>query len=394
MKLKRHVFIIVALFIAALLPSVVHAQTYYYRWQSGIVFTCSTFGGAITVGLSHQPVEWNFPVGGTFTINYIRNGAVTTDGPFPGPTGMGSFTFGAFAASGFFAYPLTFAIRLDTIIGGSVVYSSTVSVSCSADSSGDATITNVTGGSTSGTVPGSKPVFTDGRLNPDPGAPVAIYCNSSSVTILRINQQTSRGENALTVTSSAINAGLAQAASSGQSVLVGGDFTVGLYALPSKELQVQVNFEKQYNFLFLASRCAFTPGTAGGTTTTTTSGGGTTGGGTYVVQQGDTLFNIARRFGTTTSALAAANGITSSGFIFAGQTLIIPDGTGTVSNSTVTTNTTTNVTSNSTDTYVVRAGDNLFRIALNLGVSLSDLQRVNNIADPTLIFVGQVLIIP
>ena len=46
----------------------------------------------------------------------------------------------------------------------------------------------------------------------------------------------------------------------------------------------------------------------------------------YVVQPGDTLFSIAMRFGTTVEALAAANGIGSNYLIFAGQTLVIPDG--------------------------------------------------------------------
>jgi LysM repeat protein len=51
------------------------------------------------------------------------------------------------------------------------------------------------------------------------------------------------------------------------------------------------------------------------------------GGGTYVVQPGDTLFRIALRFGTTVSALAAANGIADPNRISAGQVLVIPGGT-------------------------------------------------------------------
>jgi nucleoid-associated protein YgaU len=44
----------------------------------------------------------------------------------------------------------------------------------------------------------------------------------------------------------------------------------------------------------------------------------------YVVQRGDTLFRIARRFGVNLFALAAANGITNVNRIFAGQRLVIP----------------------------------------------------------------------
>ncbi len=45
-------------------------------------------------------------------------------------------------------------------------------------------------------------------------------------------------------------------------------------------------------------------------------------------------------------------------------------------------------------TYVVQPGDNLFRISLRFGVTVAALQQANTIANPNLIFVGQVLQIP
>src|SRR5262245_5379500 len=45
-------------------------------------------------------------------------------------------------------------------------------------------------------------------------------------------------------------------------------------------------------------------------------------------------------------------------------------------------------------THTVQAGENLYRISLQYGVSLTALIQANNIANPNLIFVGQVLIIP
>lgn len=45
---------------------------------------------------------------------------------------------------------------------------------------------------------------------------------------------------------------------------------------------------------------------------------------TYVVQRGDTLFEIALRFGVTTKALAEANGITNTALIRPGMVLVIP----------------------------------------------------------------------
>ena len=46
----------------------------------------------------------------------------------------------------------------------------------------------------------------------------------------------------------------------------------------------------------------------------------------YVVQRGETLFRIAVRYGTSTAALAQANGIANANFVYAGQTLTIPRG--------------------------------------------------------------------
>lgn len=46
----------------------------------------------------------------------------------------------------------------------------------------------------------------------------------------------------------------------------------------------------------------------------------------HVVQPGETLSGIARRYGTTTTAIAQANGIVNPNLIFVGQQLIIPVG--------------------------------------------------------------------
>lgn len=47
---------------------------------------------------------------------------------------------------------------------------------------------------------------------------------------------------------------------------------------------------------------------------------------TYTIKYGDTLSGLAREFGTTVDALASANGIANPNIIYAGQTIIIPDG--------------------------------------------------------------------
>ncbi|MBI2976862.1 MAG: LysM peptidoglycan-binding domain-containing protein [Chloroflexi bacterium] len=50
---------------------------------------------------------------------------------------------------------------------------------------------------------------------------------------------------------------------------------------------------------------------------------------TYTVARGDTLFNIATRYGLTTGALASANGLWNPKLIYAGQVLASPGGTAT-----------------------------------------------------------------
>ena len=44
--------------------------------------------------------------------------------------------------------------------------------------------------------------------------------------------------------------------------------------------------------------------------------------------------------------------------------------------------------------YVVQAGDTLSSIAQKFGTTVEAIVRANNLADPNLIFVGQVLTIP
>ncbi|MDX1991500.1 MAG: LysM peptidoglycan-binding domain-containing protein [bacterium] len=138
-------------------------------------------------------------------------------------------------------------------------------------------------------------------------------------------------------------------------------------------------------------------------TATTTSAAGATAtvtavpGNTYRVVYGDTLFRIARRFNTTTRALAELNGIVNPNLIFAGQMLTLPavGGQPTVSPATLTPTAVTPTAQPGGQTYVVQYGDTLARIAARNRLTVTELQRANpSITNPNIIFAGQRLNIP
>jgi len=104
----------------------------------------------------------------------------------------------------------------------------------------------------------------------------------------------------------------------------------------------------------------------------------------YVIQSGDTLAAIARRFNTTVAELLRVNGLTNPDRIGVGQKLTLPGGA-TTSGAT---------TEDGKRTHVVQSGDTLASIARRYGVTLKQLQTANNITNPDRIYPGQVLTIP
>jgi LysM repeat protein len=113
----------------------------------------------------------------------------------------------------------------------------------------------------------------------------------------------------------------------------------------------------------------------------------------YTVQQGDTLFRIALRYGTTVAAIQSANGLTST-LIYWGKVLCIPTGSGPAPTATTKPGTTPAPTQGGVPaTYTVQRGDTLFRIAVKYGTTVAALQQLNGIFG-TLIYTGQVLKIP
>lgn len=94
---------------------------------------------------------------------------------------------------------------------------------------------------------------------------------------------------------------------------------------------------------------------------------------TYIVKKGDTLYSIARAFGTTVANIKSANGLQSDN-IYQFQSLIIP-------------------LAFSVGQYVVQKGDTLYKIANKYNISVEVLRALNNIGYDV-IFPNQTLIVP
>ncbi|MCY4061810.1 MAG: LysM peptidoglycan-binding domain-containing protein [Chloroflexi bacterium] len=97
---------------------------------------------------------------------------------------------------------------------------------------------------------------------------------------------------------------------------------------------------------------------------------------TYIIQGGDTLDVIARRFNTTVEDLKAANAIFGNQII-AGQVLLIPRGE-----------------ARPVAAYEIQPGDTLFSISKRFDTSIGILQGMNELGDSSAIVAGQTILVP
>ena len=97
---------------------------------------------------------------------------------------------------------------------------------------------------------------------------------------------------------------------------------------------------------------------------------------TYTVKKGDSLYSIARTYGTTVDKLKDINNLTSNNLSI-GQVLKLPSGDTTKDNV----------------VYTVQKGDSLYSIAREYGTTVDALKKLNNITSNTL-SIGQKLLLP
>lgn len=98
--------------------------------------------------------------------------------------------------------------------------------------------------------------------------------------------------------------------------------------------------------------------------------------GSYQIKPGDTLSALAKQYKVAVTDFTRANpNITNPNLIRAGETINVPS----------------SPAASKSGQYRVRSGDNLSTIAKNLGTTVSELARKNNIVNPNLIYTGTTL---
>jgi LysM repeat protein len=113
----------------------------------------------------------------------------------------------------------------------------------------------------------------------------------------------------------------------------------------------------------------------------------------HVARGGDTLWDIAIRYGTTVDAIVVANRLNDPSFIRVGQAITIPTSASAPS-PVPATPPSTSAAPPETVVHVVAGGETLWVISARYGVTIGAIVAANDLADPSFIRTGQRLAIP
>jgi membrane-bound lytic murein transglycosylase D len=104
----------------------------------------------------------------------------------------------------------------------------------------------------------------------------------------------------------------------------------------------------------------------------------------HIVRRGDSLWNIARKYGTTVKRIQAMNGLSTTNLSI-GQELKIKEATDTATASN------TAIDTSSLRAYVVKKGDSAYTIARQNNTSMDRVLQLNNLSKWSTIYPGQTL---
>lgn len=110
---------------------------------------------------------------------------------------------------------------------------------------------------------------------------------------------------------------------------------------------------------------------------------------TYVVAAGDTVSGIAERFGLSTPAVLALNGLGWRSLIHPGQTLRLLPAVAAPPPAAAPA-----PTDAATGSYVIQRGDTMWGVAARFGVSTARLLAVNGLVSSSIIYPGQRIVVP
>ncbi|TFD36024.1 LysM domain-containing protein [Cryobacterium sp. TMT1-19] len=112
----------------------------------------------------------------------------------------------------------------------------------------------------------------------------------------------------------------------------------------------------------------------------------------YLIQSGDTLSGVAAAHGLSLEALLRVNGLDASSIIFPGQAVVLPPGDGAAPVSAAPAAAVAPL--NASGTHTIAAGETIGALAAAAGVSVQSVLDANGLGWSSIIYPGQVLSIP